>query len=183
MKTRPAILAALAASVLAVGEIRAQSGFSLKANTIFNRETVEETRRTPATVGLGAGAELVLPGGFGIGISAYTGGRLSTLHRDVSSTLILGELNYHLPIPLLPISPYAGVHAGLGSYTRADRADPDRLRREDDLHQLGYQLGVRIPFRSVIGLEAQYRRVSTWLAREQDGRFSREQILVGITVF
>jgi hypothetical protein len=183
MKTSIAILAAIAASISSAAALPAQSGFSLKANTIFNRESVEERHHIPAAVGIGAGAELVLPGGLGIGVSAYSGGRLSTLHREVSSTTVLGEANYHLPIPLLPIRPYAGVHVGLGSYTRAELANPDQPRMKDDLRQLGYQLGVRVPFRSMIGLEAQYRRVSTWLSREQDGRFSREQILVGITIF
>jgi hypothetical protein len=183
MNARAVFIAATAALLLSAGNAMGQSGFALKANTIYNRESIEEQRRIPSAVGIGAGAELVLPGGLGLGVSAYTGGRLSELDRGASSFTTLGEVNYHLRLPLIPISPYAGVHAGLGTYSRADLTAPAEPKVQDDLRQLGYQFGVRIPLGSVIGLDAQFRRVSTWLSGAQDGRIAREQIVLGITLF
>jgi hypothetical protein len=178
-----AISFVIAASLGLADSAEAQSGFSLKANSIFNRQPDAGESRVPTAAGLGVGAELVLPGGLGVGVSAYSGGPLNTLHRDASSTLVLGEANYFVPIPLIPIRPYAGVHAGLGSYRHSDLADAERPRFKDDVSQLGYQVGLRIRLGRTLALDGQLRRVSTWLSAEQGERFSREQVLIGITVF
>lgn len=164
----------------------AQSGFALKGSYIYNRATVEDaqqTREVPAASGYGVGAELVLPLGLGLGVSGYTGGKLREFDRDASSFTVLAEANYFLKLPLLPLAPYAGVHAGLGRYSREDVENPSVDVRDDNLRQLGYQLGLRFQLTSLLGLDAQYRRVSTSLQAEQDVEFSRDQVLVGITLF
>lgn len=184
MKIKQVAIALWILSTLGIAEsAAAQSGFSLKANSIFNRQTDGGEARIPTAAGLGVGAELVLPGGLGVGVSAYSGGALNSLHRNASSTLVLGEVNYFVPIPFLPVRPYGGIHAGLGSYRRSDLADAARPRLKDDISQLGYQVGLRVRLRSSLGLDGQLRRVSTWLSAEQDERFSREQVLIGITLF
>lgn len=183
MKIRQLAIALWVLSTLGIAEsAAAQAGFSLKANSIFNRQA-DGREGIPTAAGLGIGAELVLPGGLGVGVSAYSGGALNSLHRDASSTLVLGEANYFVPIPFLPLRPYAGIHAGLGSYRRSDLADAARPRLKDDISQLGYQVGLRVRLGSNLGLDGQLRRVSTWLSAEQDERFSREQVLIGITLF
>ncbi|MBA4157676.1 MAG: outer membrane beta-barrel protein [Gemmatimonadetes bacterium] len=164
----------------------AQSGFALKGSYIYNHATVEdarETREVPAASGFGMGAEFVLPMGFGLGVSGYTGGTLSEFDRDASRFTVLAEANYFLRLPLLPLAPYAGVHAGLGRYSGADVENPSVDVRDDNLRQLGYQLGLRFQLTSLLGLDVQYRRVSTSLQADQDIDFSRDQVLLGITLF
>lgn len=176
-----AIALAAMFSIAVADAAAAQSGFALKASSIFNRDAAETGGGILTPAGAGLGAELVLPGGLGLGVSAYTAGPLDQLHRGASSTLVLGEANYFLPIPLIPIRPYAGIHAGLGSYRRSELSDSPRVK--DDLRQLGYQVGLRIRLTSTLGLDTQLRRMSSWLSAEQTERFSREQVLVGLTLF
>lgn len=158
----------------------AQSGFALKGHYIYNRSLVDAGQRLPAATGLGLGAEVVLPFGLGLGAGAYTAGRASELD-DATTVVGLVEANYFFRLPLA-LSPYVGVHAGLGSYSRGDNVlDETRLR--DNRRQLGYQFGLRFQPVSVLGFDAQYRRVSEWANSAQDTRFERGQVLLGITLF
>ncbi len=159
----------------------AQSGFALKGHYIYNRSAVSITERLPAASGFGVGAEFVLPFGVGVGVTGYTGS-LSQLSDD-SNVVGLAEANYFLRLPLLPLAPYVGVHAGLGSYTRQELDAPDHPRLKDTRTQLGYQFGVRFQPIRAIGFDAQYRRVSDWAAGEQSGRLERGQVLLGVALF
>lgn len=181
-RSRPVGLAVLLLG-LAAAPAAAQDGFALKGSYIYNRAAVEEARELPAVAGFSVGAEYVLPLGLGLGVAAYTGGRLSEFDRDATTATALAEANYFLRLPLLPVAPYAGVHAGLGTYTRQDLNDPEAPRIRDDVRQYGYQLGVRVQLTRMLGLDAQYRRVSTSLQEEQDRRFSRDQLWLGLTLF
>jgi hypothetical protein len=160
----------------------AQSGFALKGHYIYNRSVVEAGQRLPAADGFGLGAEFVLPFGLGVGVTGYTSGSVSEF-SDASNVVGLAEANYFLKLPLLPIAPYVGVHAGLGTYTREDLVFSDRPRLRDTHTHIGYQFGVRFQPIRVIGFDAQYRRVSDWAAGEQDVRFERGQVLLGVTLF
>ena len=180
---RSLLLAGLAAGVI-TAPAAAQSGFALKGSYIYNRAAVEdaqESRQIPSASGYGVGLEFVLPMGVGLGVSGYTGGKLSEFDQDASSFTVLAEANYFLKLPLLPLAPYAGVHAGLGRYSRHDVQNPEL--QDDNLRQLGYQLGLRFQITPLVGLDAQYRRVSTSLQADQDRDFSRDQVLVGVTLF
>lgn len=160
----------------------AQSGFALKGHYVYNRSAVEAGQRLPAADGYGLGAEFVLPFGLGVGVTGYTSGSVSEFSDD-SNVVGLAEANYFLKLPLLPVAPYVGVHAGLGTYTREDVGFADRPRLRDTHTHVGYQFGVRFQLISVIGLDAQYRRVSDWAAGVQDVRFERGQVLLGVTLF
>lgn len=163
---------------------QAQSGFALKGHYIINStaaEGAQETRKLPDADAFGLGAEFVLPMGIGVGISGYTaemdGGAES---REFT---ILGEANYFLSLPVLPISPYVGVHAGLGVLDQDDVTDPSLEIQDKNRSQLGYQLGVRFQVTPLIGLDAQWRRMSTSADADQDDRLERNQVLLGVTVF
>ncbi|HEV2129674.1 MAG TPA: hypothetical protein VGR27_01140 [Longimicrobiaceae bacterium] len=160
----------------------AQSGLALKGHYVYNRSAVEAGQRLPAADGFGLGAEFVLPFGLGVGVTGYTSGHVSEFSDD-SNVVGLAEANYFLKLPLLPLAPYVGVHAGLGTYTREDVGFADRPRLRDTHTYVGYQFGVRFQPISVIGFDAQYRRVSDWAAGAQDTRFERGQVLLGVTLF
>ncbi|HWK89788.1 MAG TPA: hypothetical protein VNP72_07325, partial [Longimicrobium sp.] len=70
----------------------------------------------------------------------------------------------------------------LGRYTvdELDDADPSF---EDSRSQLGWQIGARLQVNPMIGIDAQYRRVSESAAQAQGGDLERDQILLGITLF
>lgn len=162
----------------------AQDGFALRLGTVFNSSTVEELEtdlRLEDAAGWHIGAEYVLPGGLGIGLSGYTAGSASDFDLSEGSLVFLGELNYFFSLPLLPISPYVGAHFGLGTYRFDDIRDG--VRPEVDFGDRGYQVGLRFQPTSTLGVDAQYRRVSGSLAGEQSGEFSNNQVLIGITLF
>ena len=48
---------------------------------------------------------------------------------------------------------------------------------------LGFQVGARFQLSQMIGLDAQYRRVSEFASETQGGDLERNQVLVGITLF
>jgi hypothetical protein len=124
---------------------------------------------------------MVLPLGIGVGVSGYAGGGSARFFNDEGSTLVgLAEANYFLNLPLLPSSPYVGVHAGLGRYKWRDASG---LLKDTERSQLGYQIGLRLQLISLLGLDAQFRRVSNSAAEGQSGSLERNQILVGITLF
>ena len=175
---------ALTAGLLMLGAVPglAQQGFALKGHFLYNSSAREGARDSiPSANGFSIGAEVVLPLGIGLGVSGYAAGGADRFFNDEGSTLTgLAEANYFLRLPLIPISPYAGVHAGLGRITRRDNGD---LLRDRSLTQLGFQLGVRVQPISLLGLDAQFRRVSQSAAESQAGSLERNQILVGVTLF
>jgi hypothetical protein len=182
------IRTALFSLLLALGSAaaaHAQQGFALKGHYIFNSSTVNEERADtlPDADGISLGAEFVLPFGIGVGVSGYTSGGVTDQDVETSSLTVLAEANYFLNLPLLPVSPYAGVHAGLGRFSKEDLNDPQAPEIEDTRTQLGFQVGVRVQLGSLLGLDAQYRRVSTSAADNQDSGFDRNQYLVGVTLF
>ena len=181
MKKKMALLvaAALAASA---GSAQAQSGFALKGHYLFNASDVQNEEQTPAADGFSVGAEYVLPLGVGVGVTGYTTGKVTEFARESTSFGVLAEANYFIDLPLLPITPYVGVHGGLGQYTvnEAQDADPEF---KDGRTQLGFQVGARMQLGQVLGLDAQYRRVSEFGASTQGAELERNQILVGITLF
>ncbi len=179
----------LAAAALLLGgsaaSLHAQQGFALKGHLLFNKSTVDEaneTRDVPDEDGFGLGAELVLPMGIGIGISAYTNGKASNADFETQSFGVLAEANYFLDLPVIPITPYAGLHAGLGRYTIDDLDDPDP-EIEDSRTELGWQVGARWQITRMFGIDAQYRQVSASASEDQSPDLERKQVLVGITIF
>lgn len=164
----------------------AQSGFALKGHYILNSSTAEsarETREIPTADGFGLGAELVLPLGIGIGVSGYTAAETNGFDVETTELTVLGEANYFLRLPILPLSPYVGVHAGLGHLSRDNAGDPGFELRDRSRTQVGYQVGARLQLTRLIGLDAQWRRMSTSAAEGQDSRFERDQVLLGVTLF
>ena len=110
------LLTALAMSVAAAGSAEAQSGFALKGSLLFNSSEVEGTETDyEDSAGFNLGAEMVLPLGIGIGVSGYTAGSPEDFNFSEGSLIMLGEANYFIYIPALPLSPYIGAHVGLGT--------------------------------------------------------------------
>ncbi len=173
-----AALLLLAAAVPA----RAQGGFALKGHYLFNESRVRGADSIPAADGFSVGAEVVLPLGIGVGVSAYTTGKATEANRSSTTYGLLGEANYFLNLPVIPVTPYAGVHAGLGRSTFNDLRDSDP-EVKDTGTQLGWQVGARLQLTNMIGVDAQYRRVSQSLGDVQDDRLERNQVLVGVTLF
>lgn len=162
----------------------AQQGFALKLAPVFNFSTVEQREtdlRLKDAVGWSIGAEYVLPGGFGLGVSGYTAVTEQGTEASRTSFVTLAEANYFFGIPLLPVSPYAGLHTGLGVYGQDEVRD--RVRPEVDFGDIGFQIGVRFQPISLLGVDAQYRRVSGSLRGEQGGGFTTNQVLLGVTLF
>lgn len=171
----------LLAAVLAA-PAAAQDGFALRAGYIYNRSQVEGATEVPGASGFGVGAEYVLPMGIGVGVMGYTAGRVQEFDVEQNSVNVAAEANYFLRLPALPLAPYAGVHAGLGRYSRQDDVRPG-TRPNDGWRELGYQLGLRVTLLPIVGLDAQYRRVSTSQEDTQGHALSRNQVMVGITLF
>jgi hypothetical protein len=180
-RLRAFCLGGLLATVLATPAM-AQDGFALKAGYIYNRAQVEGATEIPGASGFGAGIEYVLPIGIGVGVSGYSAGRTSEFDVESSSVNVAAEVNYFLKLPLLPLAPYAGVHAGFGRYSRRDDSRPG-TRPNDSWGELGYQLGVRAQLLPILGLDVQFRRMSTSLENAQGSSLSREQVMVGVAIF
>src|SRR5215218_7471210 len=164
----------------------AQSGFALKGHYIVNAtsaQTAREDRQIPDANGFGIGAELVLPFGLGVGVSGYTADDTNELDAKTTELTVLGEANYFVKFPLLPISPYVGVHAGLGRLSGDNITDPGLEIQDKTRSQVGYQLGVRLQATSLIGIDAQWRHMSTSASSDQDESLERNQVLLGITLF
>ena len=177
---------AAAALVAAAAPLQAQSGFALKGHFVINESEAEDADtddRVPSPNGFSVGAEYVLPMGLGVGVTAYAEGKATEFDRETSSFFVLAEANYFLDLPILPISPYAGIHAGLGSYT-IDTVDDNQPEIEDrGRTQLGWQLGARWQVNSLLGVDAQYRRVSDSASENQSPDLERNQFLIGVTLF
>ncbi len=166
--------------------LSAQEGFALKGHYIFNESTADDatTEQIPAEDGIGLGAEYVFPFGLGIGVSGYTSDGMDEFDAETSEVTVLGEANYFLSFPLLPVSPYVGVHAGVGSFDREELENNPEFNLEDTTRtQLGWQIGVRFQPISLVGIDAQYRRMSTSADEGQDDSFERNQFLLGVTLF
>jgi opacity protein-like surface antigen len=178
-------LLAAAALTAAAAPVSAQSGFALKGHFLYNQSTAEEADRTddlPSEDGFSLGAEFVLPMNIGVGVSAYANGRAREADVETQSFGLLAEANYFFDLPILPITPYAGVHAGLGRFTYEDigSAEPEI---EDSRTQLGFQVGLRWQLTRMFGIDAQYRRVSDSASDSQSIDLERNQVLVGVTLF
>jgi len=170
--------------------LHAQSGPALKVHYVFNQSKVDDARDSgfddvPSPDGFSVGVEYVLPIGLGIGATAYTEGKATDVDTRTSSFAVVAEANYFAKLPVIPLRPYAGVHAGIGRYTIEDvsggTADPPRIR--DSRRQLGYQLGVRWQVSPLIGIDGQFRHVSDSASEEQSPDLERNQFLLGITIF
>jgi opacity protein-like surface antigen len=181
-------LAALAAFAAAPA-LHAQSGFALKGHYVFNESNVQDSRESgfndvPSPDGFSIGAEYVLPFGIGVGVSAYTEGKATDVNTETTSFSVLAEANYFARIPVLPIRPYAGVHAGIGRYTIEDvRSGATSPKIEDNRTQLGFQLGLRLQLTDMIGVDGQYRHVSDSASKTQSPDLERNQFVVGVTLF
>lgn len=174
-----------AAALAAAAPASAQSGFALKGHFLLNESTAQDARENdelPSEDGFSIGAEYILPFKVGVGVSAYANGRAREADLETQSFGVLAEANYFFDLPIIPITPYAGVHAGLGRFTYEDigSADPEI---EDSRTQLGFQLGLRWQLTSLLGLDAQYRRVSDSASDSQSPDLERNQVLLGITLF
>ena len=164
----------------------AQSGFALKGHYLVNSSAAQdarEERQIPAADGISLGAELVLPFGIGVGVSGYTSSEDSDLGYETRELTVLGEANYFFRLPILPIAGYAGLHTGLGILDRDNVTRPDFEIQDRTRSQFGYQLGVRLQPTSLIGIDAQWRRMSTSADEGQDDSLERDQFLIGITLF
>jgi opacity protein-like surface antigen len=180
----PLLIAAVAGAAVAA-PTAAQDGFALKGGLVFNSSDVEGDRsdlELSDAAGFHVGAEYVLPMGIGVGISGYTAGAPGDFSVSEGSLLVLADANYFVSIPLLPLSPYAGLHVGLGSFEMSDFEEGE-ARPEVDFGDLGWQIGLRFQPSSLIGIDAQYRRVSGSLSGTQDTSFDTNQFLIGVTVF
>lgn len=178
------LLAGAALSGIAASSAAAQSGFALKGHYILNSSAAEEAqegRYLPDADAFGLGVEYVLPFGLGVGVSGYTAE--SEENFQSREYTILGEANYFLTLPVLPISPYIGVHAGLGVLDQDNVSDPQLEIQDKNRSQLGYQLGLRFQLTQMVGLDAQWRRMSTSADEDQDDRLERDQVLLGVTIF
>lgn len=181
-------VAALAAFAAAPA-LQAQSGFALKGHYVFNQSKIDDARSSgfndvPSPDGFSVGAEFVLPMGIGIGATAYTEGKATDVDTRTSSFAVLAEANYFAKLPMIPLRPYAGLHAGIGRYTIEDvsggSASPEI---KDNRTQLGYQLGVRWQVTQLLGIDGQFRHVSDSASKDQSPDLERNQFLLGITVF
>jgi hypothetical protein len=183
-KTIPLLVAGMLGLTAIADTAQAQSGFALKGHYLFNASDADEDQ-TPAADGFSVGAELVLPFSVGVGVTAYTTGSARDVDDEASAFGVLAEANYFIDLPLLPVTPYVGVHAGLGQYTIKDigSGGANEPEFQDSRTQLGWQVGARMQLNSLLGLDAQYRRVSESAAESQGGDLERNQFLVGITVF
>jgi len=188
MKKTTFALAALAAFAMAPA-LGAQNGFALKGGYVFNKSKIDDARSSgfesvPSPDGFSIGAEYVLPMGIGIGATAYTEGSATNVDARTTSFAVLAEANYFARLPVVPIRPYVGVHAGVGRYTIEDvQSGPTTPEIKDSRTQLGFQLGARWQVTSMFGVDAQYRHVSDHASEDQSPDLERNQFVVGITLF
>jgi opacity protein-like surface antigen len=188
MQMKRTALLALAAFCLAAAHGRqahAQSGFALKGHFIVNAtsaQEAEEARQIPTADGFDLGAEYILPFGVGLGVSGYTASEKDS-GVDTREFTVLAEANYFLRLPLLPLAPYAGIHAGLGQFSRDDVSDPALEIQDNSRSQIGYQIGIRFQPTPSLGIDGQWRHMSTSAASGQSGRFERNQVLLGVALF
>lgn len=189
MKQTTFALAALAA-LAAAPALHAQSGFALTGDYVFNSSKVHDARQSgfnsvPSPDGFSVGAEYVLPMGIGVGASAYSEGSATSVNAKTTSFAVIGEANYFLRLPMIPIHPYAGVSAGLGRYTIQDVTSGNATspKVHDSRTQLGYQVGARWQITPLLGIDGKYRHLSDSASEQQSPSLERNQFLLGITLF
>lgn len=186
MKKALLLLVGVSLAGAAAATVEAQSGFALKGHYILNSSTAStarQDRQLPSGDGLGIGVEYVLPFGLGLGVSGYMAGDTDDVDLQTNELTVLGEANYFFRLPVLPISPYVGLHAGLGKLSRENVTNPAFQIEDRTRSQFGYQVGLRLQASSLIGFDAQWRRMSTSAAAGQDGSLERDQVLLGVTLF
>jgi len=184
MDVMPRILLTAAAALLfTAAPLVSQQGFSLKGHYIYNYSSIEGADTIPSAQGFGIGAEYVLANRLGLGGSIYTAGSVGDFDIETSTVTLLGEANYFFQLPLLPVSPYVGVHAGFGSFTREGVEAGDRPQTDDFGARIGYQGGVRVQLLPFLGLDAQLRRMSSFIGDDQVADFEQTQLLVGVALF
>ena len=189
MKKATFAIAAAALSLAAAAPVQAQSGFALKGSYVFNKSKVDDARssgfdKVPSPDGFSVGAEYVLPFGIGIGATAYTESKATEVNTQTTGFAVVAEANYFARIPVIPIRPYVGVHAGVGRYTIEDVTSGSTSPEiKDSRTQLGYQAGLRWQLTSMVGIDAQYRHVSDAASKDQSPDLERNQVLVGVTLF
>ena len=185
-RTAFALLLGAALGVAAAAPATAQSGFALKGHYIINASDAQQAREDrvfPEDDGLGLGLEFVLPFGLGVGVSGYTADEAGELDTKTTELTLLAEANYFVKIPLFPVSPYVGLHGGLGLLSGDVLDDPQLELQDKTRSTVGFQVGVRFQPTSLIGLDAQWRRMSTSAAEGQDDSLERNQVLIGVTLF
>lgn len=180
-------LVAVALVCGAAPTLQAQSGFALKGHYVFNESNVQDARDSgfeeiPSADGFGLGAEFVLPMGIGIGVTGYTEGKATEFDTETSGFGVIAEANYFLKLPVLPVRPYLGVHAGLGHYTIDELGDANP-KIEDSRTQLGWQAGVRVQLTPMIALDGQFRHMSDSASDDQSPDLERNQVLIGVALF
>jgi hypothetical protein len=188
MRKATLALAAIAACT-GTTTLAAQSGPAIKAHYVFNESKIDDARSSgvttiPSADGFSVGVEYVLPMGIGVGVNAYTEGKATDVDSRTSSFAVVAEANYFARLPIIPLRPYAGVHAGIGRYTIDDvsggTASPSI---KDSRTQLGYQVGVRWQLTPMLGIDGQFRHVSDSASEDQSPDLERNQFLLGITLF
>jgi hypothetical protein len=114
-----------------------------------------------------------------VGLSAYTAGSPDAFDTSEGSLIFLADANLYLKLPL-PVTPYAGMHVGLGSYQLREL---EGARPDVDFGDRGYQFGLRFQATRALGLDAQYRRVAGSLYEEQGSEFERNQFILSVALF
>jgi hypothetical protein len=185
---RGAMPAALAMTLFVVAPVSAQSGFGLKGHVVYNAstaQTFQDDRDRSAAgdfVGFNVGAEYVLPFGVGIGATGYASGDPRDTDR-ATVFMVLAEANYVLDLPGVPVSPFAGAHVGVGSWSWSVR---DEVMGEGigdlDRARFGWQLGLRVRLLPGLSLEGLYRRMSAEAEDAQQPGFESDQVLLGIRI-
>jgi hypothetical protein len=161
------------------------SGLKFKGAHIYNRSSLDTEQRelTEANTGWSAGIEIV-GRHIGIGLTGFTAGTISEFAVDETTFVVLAEANYYVPIRVIRLAPYVGVHTGLGSYT-SSYVDEPYLPSVSDRSpaSLGLQFGARWQPIALGSIDVQWRRLSESAAQAQDRSFERSQILLGVTLF
>jgi hypothetical protein len=160
------------------------SGFKLKGAHVYNRSAVDldEPEIEPKS-GWGAGFEFV-GDNWGIGLSGFTPGRVSSFDSDSTTFVAIAELNYYAPIRSLRLAPYAGLHSGIGTFSSDYFDDPFLPGLHDlSIHEIGYQFGLRFNPVPIAAIDLQWRQLADSAVDAQDARFEKSQVLLGITLF
>lgn len=156
------------------------SGIKLRGNLHINQSASED--RPQEENGYGAGLEII-GNHIGVALYGFTHGKTAEFDSEESPVSVVLEANYFLPIERIRLAPYAGIHTGLGVFTKEYFDEPFFPRPQDSFKNLGYQVGVRFKPIPVIGLDVQWRRSSLSVAEGQHESLERNQFMVGITLF
>ncbi len=177
-------LLALSAVAAPAQDASFNSGIKLRGNFHFNRSAVnsEDPRVPEAENGYGAGLEII-GRHLGVALYGFTVGNAREFDADATPVMVVAELNYFWPIQSIRLAPYAGIHTGLGVFTKDYFNEPFVPKPQDGISGLGYQIGLRFKPIPVIGLDAQWRRMSVSAFEAHGEMLERNQILIGLTLF